>query len=1408
MRFTRRIVCIILIIALVMPYVLTGCSKKENIGQYNTIRYSSYKDIPGVTEDDINSIERLKETTDNFIYGIIPTTEAFYGKDDSVQGYAHLICEWLSELFEIPFIPQLYEWNDLIPGMTNGNIDFSGELTATEERLARGFIMTDAISERSVKYMRIAGSNSLEEIAKSRVLRYAFFEGTITVEEINSRSEQQFETIYVTDYDMAHQLLKSGEADAFFCEGVGESAFDLYGDIVAYDFFPLIYSPVSLSTLNPGLEPIISIVQKALENGSLQYLSELYNEGYKEYQKHKLLSQLTEEEVEYLKNNPIISFAAECDNYPTSFYNVRSEKWEGIAFDVLEEVEELTGIEFKVINDNKTKWPALLSMLESGEASIISELIYTDERDEHFLWPKSFLLTDHSSLISKTEFRNVNINEILYCRVGLAKGTAHAALFKSWFPNHLNTVEYESMDLAFEALGRDEVDLVMASQTLLLVLVNYRELVGYKENILFDNTFNSTFGFNKDEAQLCSIVDKAIGLVNTRLIADRWTHKTFDYTKKLSQAQRIWWIIGSLLLAIVVMLLLILFRNKREESKQLNELVEIRTSELEFETSMLKSLFDSIPDFIFCKDLNLKYTRCNKKMEDYFGVKEADLIGKDDAEGLGAPEEMVRLCNESDRALLRDGTPTISEEVVPSADGTLTLCETVKVPIFRGGEIIGLLGISRDITERKKTEDAIRLRENMTNTLNEMSMEFLTQDDSTFEDKMSAGIKFIANLMDLDRLAIWQNSLGTDNSIYTSQIYRWSRGKGESTLTREDMQNMPIEMLSPHWESILDGETFINGPVRLMVDPPTPFTLSGVVSALITPIYFNNRAWGYAIFEDYRNERVFDDESVNVMRTAAFLSANTVIRFEMDSMLKAALNDAQVASQAKTDFLANISHEIRTPMNAIIGMTNIGKSANDIERKNDSFNKIDDASKHLLGIINDVLDISKIEAGKFELSTIDFDFDKMLQRVVNVVNFRVEEKHQKLTVYMDRAIPQHLVGDDQRLAQVITNLVGNAIKFTPEKGSININTYYLGEENGICTIKVSVKDTGIGISPEQQAKLFQAFQQAESSTSRKFGGTGLGLVISKNIIEMMGGKIEIDSEIGKGSTFIFTIQLKRGEKKSNNLSERKIDWKNIRILIVDDDTYILADFKGIVERYGATCDATTNAWDALRLMEKNDEYDLFFVDWKMPDIDGIALTKEIKKRVAAEKNSIVIMVSYADNELIMDVAANAGVDRFLQKPLFPSTIVDTINEHLGQEAFTYGDPDSTINDIFKNHHVLLAEDVEINREIVLTLLEPTAISIDCAENGLEAVRIFSESPEKYDMILMDVQMPEMDGYTATEHIRALDIPKAKKIPIIAMTANVFREDVERCLAAGMNAHIGKPLDFDDMLQVLKSYLKN
>ena len=425
----------------------------------------------------------------------------------------------------------------------------------------------------------------------------------------------------------------------------------------------------------------------------------------------------------------------------------------------------------------------------------------------------------------------------------------------------------------------------------------------------------------------------------------------------------------------------------------------------------------------------------------------------------------------------------------------------------------------------------------------------------------------------------------------------------------------------------------------------------------------------------------------------------------------------------------------------------------------------------------------------------------MLQKVADVINLHIDERRQRFTMNIGKDIPHTLIGDDQRLAQIITNLLSNAVKFTPEEGSIFLNARLLSEEGGMCRLQISVEDTGIGITDEQKVRLFQSFEQAEASTTRKFGGTGLGLAISKRIVEMMDGEIWVESEPDKGSKFIFTVLLKRGADYQKRLLDESVNWGNIRIFVVDDEPETREFFMAVSKNLGVSCTVAASGEEAIGMLERDDNYNIYFIDWRLPGMNGGDLARQVRDRVA--QKSVVIIFSAAIDDEVRD----AGVYRFLPKPLFPSSIAEIINECIdaGSEM---GQDDKTEYDDFTGYSILLAEDVEINREIVLALLEHTNLMVECAEDGVQALEMFASAPDKYDMIFMDVLMPEMDGYEATRAIRELDVPNAKTIPIIAMTANVFREDIEKCLEVGMNEHVGKPLDIDEIISQLRRYLIN
>jgi len=572
------------IIFVLLLAFLFGCVNSSGERNSNSVGYISYRDIPGITEEEINAIEELKKQQNRpFVYGTLLSTESFYNNNGEMQGFTVQFCDWLTKMFGIKFEPRLYEWNDLLKGLENGKIDFTGELTATYERRKKYF-MTDGIAQRLTGSFRVFGSQPLNFIASSRKLRYGFLYGTTTIDDVSAQLGNTFEAFFVDDYDGAYAMLKNGSIDAFIDENTAEVAFDIYGDVDVEDFFPLLYGQVSLSTQKAENKHIISAMQKILEHGGIRYLTELYNSGIYEYRKYKFIMHLTDDEKAYLQSHPVVEFLAEHDNYPVSFYNTYDNEFQGISHDVIKEVEDLTGISFKLKNDKHTDWADILKMLERGDASMVTELIRTPERTGRFLWAETAILTDNYALMSKAESRNIKVNDILYLKVGLVEGYAPTDVFNRWFPGHRNTVIFDNFDQAFAALTRGEVDLVMGSQNQLLVQTNVHGQPGYKANIVFNYSFESTFGFNKDEFLLRSIADKALRFINTVEIEDRWTSKTYDYRIKF-QRQRSLVLSSAIVIFLCIIFVFHLSKAKRrleKESKYKSEFMarmshEIRT---------------------------------------------------------------------------------------------------------------------------------------------------------------------------------------------------------------------------------------------------------------------------------------------------------------------------------------------------------------------------------------------------------------------------------------------------------------------------------------------------------------------------------------------------------------------------------------------------------------------------------------------------------------------------------------------------------------------------------------------------------------------------------------------------------------------------------------------------------------
>jgi len=539
------------------------------------------------------------------------------------------------------------------------------------------------------------------------------------------------------------------------------------------------------------------------------------------------------------------------------------------------------------------------------------------------------------------------------------------------------------------------------------------------------------------------------------------------------------------------------------------------------------------------------------------------------------------------------------------------------------------------------------------------------------------------------------------------------------------------------------------------------------------------------------------------------VSAGLLILFLIDMFYMLSLNkrlqitarEAESANKAKTDFLSTMSHDIRTPMNAIIGLTTIAeKNLGDVEATEESLRKISLASNHLLTLINDILDISKVESGKLKLSPLTFSIVETVENLVNISQPMIKEKNLEFSFHINQIEKEYLYTDQLRLNQIYINILSNAIKYTEPGGRISVD---MREEEsstpGSVRLVYSVADTGIGMSPEFIETMYQPFSRQVDSRVNSIQGTGLGLAITKQMVDLMGGTIECQSEQGKGTVFTVTLDIPVADRQREEMHLDPVD-----VLIVDDDEIMLKTAADTLESLGAATDQARSGLEALGMIGHRHlagkDYDVIIVDWKMPEIDGTETIRRIRSEI--DTKVPILLISAYDWSDIEEKAKEAGANGFVSKPLFRSTIYDKINALMGKESGST-EPEDDYSDL-KGMNILVAEDNDINWEIVSTMLSMFGITTERAENGRVCVDMLRAAEEgRYELIFMDVQMPEMNGLDATKAIRKLSEPWASSIPVIAMTADAFSENVTECLNAGMNGHIAKPIDIKLVIKEIR-----
>ncbi|MBF0529839.1 MAG: response regulator, partial [Deltaproteobacteria bacterium] len=714
-----------------------------------------------------------------------------------------------------------------------------------------------------------------------------------------------------------------------------------------------------------------------------------------------------------------------------------------------------------------------------------------------------------------------------------------------------------------------------------------------------------------------------------------------------------------------------------------------------------------------------------------------------------------------------------------------------------------------DITNRKRAEVEQARKMRSEKAMAAISQALLSA--STEAETLVKALRHLIVAAQVDRVYVFENFEDNNKELRARLKYE-ACAPGIPAITQNtEAIDRPYNQGLTRWQTLLGTGQPVMGPIDEFTDEERQIlSMHQTLSSLILPLNIRGEWFGFIGFDDTFLRRDWTSSDLTLLSTTAEIIAAFLARQQSEIEILRAKEKAEEATKAKSDFLANMSHEIRTPMNAIIGMSHLALKTELNTKQYDYVTKINSAAKSLLGIINDILDFSKIEAGKMDMEQVDFDLTEVIENVSNMITIKAQEKENLEVLYrLDPQVPHFLLGDPLRLSQVLINLGNNAVKFT-EKGEIVVNVEMFNRTDSQVTLRFSVRDSGIGLTESQRSKLFQAFAQADSSTTRKYGGTGLGLTISRRLVNMMGGEIWVESQPGVGSTFLFTADFGLGSDKK---AERKLalnDFIGKKVLVIDDNRSAREILDEMLKNLKFEVSLASSGADGLALIEqaaRNQPFELVIVDWKMPGLDGVQTSRRIKEMSDLPvQPKIILVTSHARDEALKEVKS-AQLDQLLIKPVSHSGLWDAIADSFGQisdkkKPKTQQDQERELLQPIKGAHILLVEDNEINQQVAQEILEQAGFKITIADNGKKAVTAVTD--QDYDLLLMDVQMPVMDGYQATREIRKN--PKFKNLPIIAMTASAMIQDKENALASGMNDHVSKPIEPKELFATLVKYI--
>lgn len=839
------------------------------------------------------------------------------------------------------------------------------------------------------------------------------------------------------------------------------------------------------------------------------------------------------------------------------------------------------------------------------------------------------------------------------------------------------------------------------------------------------------------------------------------------------------------------------------------------TSQKESENALLNSeqkfrlLAENSEDIISVHAIDGTIWYLSPSVLTVLGYEVDEIVGRSFAQYVH-PDDRHKFLPEKRIPSFSDGESIIVRYRILRKDGSYIWLETIIKPIVDEEELVKLICTSRNITDQKIAQEKLKKKDQLLHAVAQATHSLLI--NTNLDQAITESIQTLGSKALVNRVYVFQNHFDTVlQEWFTSETHEWTEDLCDIRLDNPIIKNIPFERIRKIVEPLKANLSFLSYK-NTEEDPQLQaiYERSNLLSSAAVPIFIKNKFWGFVGFDEFKKEREWSEAEFSILRSYASSLAAAIERKQIEVELVQAKELAESASRAKSEFMANMSHELRTPMNGIIGFTDLVLTTELQKVQRDYLQNVKKSAYGLLGIINDILDFSKIEAGKLLIDHTLFKLDELIEETIDMLTLKAFEKKLEMLYRVDPTIPSQFLGDPVRIRQIIVNLLGNAIKFTSE-GEILVSikkvseSYQLGGK-GYIKLAIEVKDTGIGIRKEKLQKIFESFTQADTSTTRKYGGTGLGLTISRSLAELMGGHLVVESEPAKGSSFILHLALEIANEQPEVMLPQKALLK--KVLIVDDNITNLHLMQETFGYFQIAAELATNGPAALAKIKEaqknNDPFNLVITDHLMPGMDGISLVKEIKKLIPDNEQPFILMLSSMEKTIYQHEASKNGINKFLSKPVkiheLHATLLSLFEKNMQNDHLHPSLPHKV--KVSEASSIMVADDDPINMLLISEVLRRMGFEVIQVSNGKEALDRLSDCEPV--IIFMDVNMPEMDGYATTRHIRAMPEPYCN-IPIVALTADAMKGDREKCLEAGMNHYISKPFKLEEIDTVLRNY---